>query len=53
MTKYIHEIEEMKNKNVILACGATGTGKSTLMNAIISGVEKMGYNEDENYITKV
>ena len=35
MQKFLQKINEMKNANVVMACGATGVGKSTLMNAII------------------
>jgi len=32
--------------------GATGSGKSTMMNAILSGSHNMDYNEDYNIIAK-
>jgi len=35
-----------------MAVGATGCGKSTLMNALIQGVENMAMDEDCNIIAK-
>ena len=38
----------MEDQKVVMTIGATGTGKSTLMNAIIQGVENMDYDDDCN-----
>ena len=35
---------------MVLAVGATGVGKSTLMNAVISGSASMDYDEDFNIV---
>ena len=36
-----------------MACGATGVGKSTVMNAIISGGANMFKNQDFNIEAKI
>ena len=33
-----------------MAVGATGVGKSTLMNSLISGVDNMQENDEKGYI---
>jgi len=40
-----NELAELSDKNVVMAVGATGVGKSTLMNAILQGADNMQYNE--------
>jgi len=35
LQKYLSEIKEMGGGKIVMACGATGSGKSTLMNTFI------------------
>ena len=44
---------QFENQRVVMACGATGVGKSTIMNAIISGGTKMFKNQDMNVEAKI
>ena len=41
MVENIQTLNELCDKKVVLAVGATGVGKSTLMNAIIQGTKQM------------
>ena len=43
-------MEEIKDHIVVMAIGATGTGKSTFMNALIQGGNQMTYNDDCNIV---
>jgi len=45
------ELLDICNQTVVMAVGATGTGKSTFMNAIIQGSEMMTYDDNCNIIT--
>ena len=46
------KLAELVGKNVVMAVGSTGVGKSTLMNAILQGSGNMDYNENKNIVSK-
>ena len=46
------KLAELVGKNVVMAVGSTGVGKSTLMNAILQGSGNMAYNDDYNIVSK-
>lgn len=52
MVDNIDELNELVDGRVVLAVGATGVGKSTLMNAILQGSENMKYNDNMNIVSK-
>ena len=45
LADYLEDIKELEKGKVIMAVGATGCGKSTLMNAFISGVDAMDFDD--------
>ena len=38
-------VSELRGKNIVLVLGTAGTGKSTLLNAIIKGTSTIEFNE--------
>ena len=51
LDEYLNDIKEIEGGRIIMACGATGCGKSTLMNSFISGVDEIDFDDDYNFIT--
>ena len=41
INSFEQELADIRDKKVVMAIGATGVGKSTLMNAVVQGSENM------------
>ena len=45
-------LDKLKNRDIVFMMGLTGAGKSTLMNAIYSGIHEICLDEEHGYDTK-
>ena len=52
IAKGLPTLESVKGKDVVLLLGPTGSGKSTMANAMISGIDGLTQNEDGNFSAK-
>lgn len=45
-------MRKMKGKKVVVLVGPTGSGKSCIANSVISGVDAMGENSEDEIVTQ-
>ena len=53
MVTGIPALESLKGKDAVLILGPTGSGKSTVANALISGVDKLEKVDDDEWGTVI
>ena len=47
----LEEVKQLEGKNMLLLVGPTGSGKSTIANALILGAENINYDEERDSLT--